>query len=147
MSVWQPFLGALKNRLGSNGEVFLSGGIYDVAFTLAGTSSYVLNHSEAVKRVLRALIRADQFCKDSPEEARNLLTDAFKISAADLKELWPAYRFDVALEQGLLLALEDESQWAIKNRLTGSQDAPNYWNLLYLDALEAVAPAKVTVIH
>jgi len=32
-------------------------------------------------------------------------------------------------------------------RLTGSQDAPNYWNLLYLDALEAVAPAKVTVIH
>ena len=35
----------------------------------------------------------------------------------------------------------------IKNKLTSTTDMPNYLNYLYLDALEAVRPAAVTVIH
>ena len=102
---------------------------------------------ETIKKVLRALIRAGRFCKDTPDASREIVAEAFKIDAAGLKELWPQYRFNVTLDQSLLLALEDESRWAIRNKLTSRTDMPNYLNYFYLDALQAVSPAAVTVIH
>ncbi len=53
----------------------------------------------------------------------------------------------VTLDQSLLLSLEDETRWAIKNELTDRTNIPNYLDHFYLDALEAVMPAAVTVIH
>jgi NitT/TauT family transport system substrate-binding protein len=46
-----------------------------------------------------------------------------------------------------LLELEDQTRWAVRNGLTGRTDMPNYLNHLDMDALQAVAPAAVTVIH
>jgi NitT/TauT family transport system substrate-binding protein len=69
------------------------------------------------------------------------------VSLESLDELWPTYRFNIALNQSLLLALEDETRWAIKNELTARTDVPNYLNYVYLDGLRAVKPESVTVIH
>lgn len=148
VSTWQPYLGTLQTQLGSNGTTFLSGGgIYDVALNLSGTRDYVANHPETIKKVLRALVRAGRFCSDSPDTARQLVAEALKLDVAELKALWPQYRFNITLDQGLLLALEDESRWAIRNKLTDRTDMPNYLNHVYLDALKAVSPTAVTVIH
>lgn len=147
VSTWQPHLGTLQTQLGGNGTTFLSGGIYDVALNLAGSRDYVANHPETIKKVLRALISAGQFCKEKPDAARELLAESIKMSAADLKALWPQYRFNVTLDQSLLLALEDESRWAIRNKLTDRTDMPNYLTHVSLDALKAVSPAAVTLIH
>jgi NitT/TauT family transport system substrate-binding protein len=97
--------------------------------------------------VLSALARGARLCKDAPEAAREIVAKAMKTDATKLKELWPSYRFNVTLDQSLLLALEDETRWAIKNKLTGRTDIPNYLNYIYLDALLALTPAAVTVIH
>jgi len=43
--------------------------------------------------------------------------------------------------------LEDESRWAIRNKLIDRADMPNYLNHVALDALKAVSPAAVTIIH
>lgn len=146
-STWQPHLGALQTQLGGNGTIFLSTGIYNSNFSLAATRDYVSGHPETIKKVLRALIRAEPFCKDTPDAAREIVAEAFKIDAAGMKELWPEYRFNVTLDQSLLLTLEDASRWAIRNKLTGRTDMPNYLNYFYLDALQAVSPGAVTVIH
>ena len=146
-SIWQPFLGALQTQLGGNGTTFPSRGIYDGTLSLAGTRDYVANHPQTIKKVLRALVRAGQFCKDTPDAAGEIVAAAFKIEAAGLKKLWPDFRFNVMLDQSLLLALEDESRWAIKNKLTVRTDMPNFLNHVYLDALQAVAPAAVTILH
>jgi NitT/TauT family transport system substrate-binding protein len=107
----------------------------------------VLSHPETIKKLLRALIRAEQFCKDEPDAARQIIASATNVSLESLQELWPAYRFNVALAQSLLLTLEDETRWAIKNQLTTSPNIPNYLRSLYLDGLAAVKPEAVTVIH
>jgi len=51
------------------------------------------------------------------------------------------------LDQSLVLALEDEARWAIKNKLTSKTKVPNYLNHIHLDALKSVAPSAVTIIH
>jgi len=147
VATWEPFLNTLLRSLGGNGTIFYGKDVYDPMFNLAGTRKYVVSHPETVKKVLRAVVRGGRFCKDSPDRAREIVAKAIKTDAVKLKALWPAYRFDVTLDQGLLLALEDETRWAIKNKLTGRIDMPNYLNHIYLDGLRDVAPSAMTVVH
>jgi NitT/TauT family transport system substrate-binding protein len=147
VATWEPYLSSLRTQLGANGVIFYGDGMYELPFNIAGTRNYVVSHPETIKKLLRALVRAERFCKDEPDAARQIIAGAINVSLENLKELWPTYRFNVALHQSLLLTLEDETRWAIKNKLTARADIPNYLNSLYLDGLEAVKPETVTVIH
>lgn len=146
-STWEPVLGGLKARLGANDTTFLAGDIYHATLNLSGTRTYVASHARTLQKVLRALIPGARFCADHPDEARALVAAAFKAEPAGLAASWHEYRFRVTLDQSLLLELEDETRWAVRSRLTARSDMPNYLNHVSLDALDAVAPAMVTVIH
>jgi NitT/TauT family transport system substrate-binding protein len=147
VATWEPYLGSLRTQLGANGAIFYSEGIYELPFNIAGRQDYVVSHPETIKKLLRALVRAERFYKDEPDAARKIIAGALNESLENLKEVWPTYRFNIALHQSLLLTLEDQTRWAIKNKLTARPDIPNYLNHLYLDGLRAVKPESVTVIH
>ncbi len=147
VATWEPTLGALGTLLGSNGASFYAQDIYESLYNIAGMRRYVLAQPETVKKVLRALIRGAHFCADSPDAARTMFAASVKGDPLALKGAWPSYRFSVVLEQGLVLALEDEARWAIKNKLSTRAVIPNYLDYIYLDGLQSVAPAAVTIIH
>ena len=147
VAAWEPYLGALRTQLGGNGMLFDGVEIYELPFNIAGTRDYVVSHPEMIKKLVRALVRAEQLCREEPDAARQIIASAMDVSLENLQELWPSYRFNVTLDQSLLLTLEDETRWAIKNELTDRTNIPNYLDHFYLDALEAVTPVAVMVIH
>ena len=147
VATWEPYLGALRSQLGANGIIFDGVEIYELPFNIAGTRDYVASHPEMIKKLVRALVRAEQLCRDEPDAARQIIASAMNVSLENLQELWLSYRFNVTLDQSLLLILEDETRWAIKNELTDRTTIPNYLDHFYLEALEAVRPEAVTVIH
>ncbi len=53
--------------------------------------------------------------------------------------------FSFALEPRTLLTLEDETRWAIKNKLTERTDMPDYLNFIHLDSLKAIEPEAITM--
>jgi len=146
-STWEPMLGELQTQLGSNGVTFLAKGVFIPTLNLVGTQTYVAGHAQTIQKVLRAITRGEDFCRDKPGEARELVAASLKVDAQSLAASWPEYRFRVSLDQSLLLQLEDESRWAIKNKLTGRTDVPNYLDHFDMAPLQAVAPAAITVIH
>lgn len=146
-ATWLPHLETLQTRLGDNGITFYAEGIYEITFNIAGTRDYIAGHPQTIKKFLRALVRAEQFCKEESEAARKLVAENSQMTTARLLALWPDYRFTVALDQSLLLTLEDEARWAIKSRLTKRTQMPNYLEHVYLDGLAAVKPGAVTIIH
>ena len=147
VATWEPYLGALRTQLGANGMIFYSEGIYELPFNIAGRRDYVVSHPETIKKLLRALVRAERFCKDEPAAAHRIIAGAINVSLEHMMELWPTFQFSVTLDQSLLLTLEDETRWAIKNKLTGRTNIPNYLYHIYLDALHALTPEAVTIIH
>ena len=147
VATWEPVLSTSLVQLGGNGTIFFGEGVYNVLFNVSGTQDYVIKHPDTMKKFLRALIRGAKFCTEAPDAAREITAKAMKTNVAKLKEFWPSYRFNVVLDQSLILALEDEARWAIKNKLTDRTDMPNYLNHVYLDALRSVTPSAVTIIH
>ena len=147
VATWEPILGTLLTQLGGNGAIFYGDGVYDAVFNLAGTRDYVSGHAEIIKKVLRAVIRGAQFCKDAPDSAIAIVARSMNLGTGTLKGSWSSYRFNVILDQALVLALEDETRWAIRNKLVVGTEMPNYLNHVYFDALDSVRPSAVTIIH
>jgi NitT/TauT family transport system substrate-binding protein len=144
---WEPFLGQMQTQLGSNAVVFYGQDVYESIYNVAAMRNYVSSRPETIKKVLRALVRGAAFCAGQPEAARAILAARTKGDPGRWRASWPGYRFSVVLDQGLILALEDQARWAIRNKMTARTEMPNYLDYVYLDGLEAVQPSAVTIIH
>ena len=147
VSTWNPALMQLKKQLGSKGIIFFDESIATEIFCVAAGQEYAKKNPAAIKKVLRALIKAETFAWQHPEESRQLVAGFIKIDNAILDEIWDIFNFRVALDQALLVDFEDQTRWAIKQGLTKGRDMPHYLDFIYLDALEAVKPEAVRIIH
>jgi NitT/TauT family transport system substrate-binding protein len=147
VAFWSIFMNQLVRRLGDNGIAFYEETIYSDITCLTAMQEYVKTHPGAVRRILRALIRAEAFVNKDPEESRRLVAESIKIDQVYLDEIWESFDFKVTLDQSLLVSLEDQTRWANRNRLTEAVSAPNYLDFIYLDGLQSVKPEAVRVIR
>ncbi len=147
VSTWNPYLKQLQNKLGSNGVIFFGETLYTETFCVAATQEYVKKNPETIKKVLRALIKAETFVKQHPEESRRLVAEFTKTDKRILEDTWDVFTFNVALDQGFLVNFEDQTRWVIKNRLATRTDMPNYLDFIYDNALRSVKPVAVRIVR
>lgn len=145
-ATWYPFLDDIAQELGDNSLMFFGRDAYDSLYLMVGARDYVEHHPAAVRRFLRAVSRGAQYCQNHPD-AIDMLDPSIIAHAAHMREHWYNYRFSVELDQGTILALEDEARWALDNHLVQRTDMPNYLAYVSLDALESINPQVVTLIH
>jgi sulfonate transport system substrate-binding protein len=146
-AVFNPFLIASQKKLGENGTTFYNKNIYTQTFNIVSTKEFVRNNPGKVGKVLRALDRAENFFRQNPEEALKIVADFNRMDMAEAREMLAGTSIGLSLDQSLLLSLEDESRWAIKNGLTASQKVPNYLDYIYFDGLKAVKPNAVRILR
>lgn len=48
--------------------------------------------------------------------------------------MWSENQISLALDQSLILAMEDESRWMIKNNLTAERQVPSFLDYIMKDA-------------
>ena len=101
---------------------------------------------EKVKKLLRALLKAEEFVRQNPVEAQKIVSDFTRIDIDVIREIWGNSEFSVKLDQSLLLAMEDESEWAINNKLTPKKEIPNYLDFIYFDGLKSVKPEAIRIL-
>lgn len=147
VSIFNPTLKQLEKVLGRRGVTFYGEEIYTEFFCLAADLNYARKHPEAIKKVLRAMIRAEDFVQQHPREAQGLAAEFTKTDPAILAEIWDIFTFRVTLDQALLVDFEDQTRWAIKNRLAVRKDMPNYLEYIDSDALQAVKPEAVKIVR
>ena len=133
--------------MGDRITVFYGEDVYAFRFILVGKPSYIDNHPHEVRAVLRALIAAYLAIRANPAEARRSVGDALKIDDASIALLFEPEDYAVSLDQAMLLALDDQTRWAMKKGLVESRPMPNYLNFMKYQDLKAVLPTAVTIVH
>jgi sulfonate transport system substrate-binding protein len=146
-STFPLYLIQAQKKLGDKGISFYNEDIYMQTFNIAATQEYIRKNPARVNKILLALIRAEEFVIRSPSEAQKLVADFRQIDRALLSDMWAGNTFNVALDQALLFALEDESRWAIRSGLTGKTKIPDYLDYIYLDGLASVKPKAVSIVR
>ncbi|MBI3902680.1 MAG: ABC transporter substrate-binding protein [Nitrosomonadales bacterium] len=143
VSTWNYPLTQIKQQLGTNGMIFFDREIYTETFNIAARQDFIRNNPETAKRFLRALIKAENFVAENPEEAQAIMAAATKIDRSLIHEVWNAFNYHVVLDQTLLITLEDEARWAMRNKLTDRTDMPDFSCCIYPDSLRAVKPEAI----
>jgi ABC-type nitrate/sulfonate/bicarbonate transport system substrate-binding protein len=146
-SLREPHVFRAQEELGNKAITLPLSGAYTATFNVVSLSDFIERKPHLVKRLLQALLQAEEFVKNNREETIDIISQDLQLDRGYLDGTWEESKFTLALDQSLILTMEDEARWAIKNNLTSAKKVPNYLDLVYLDALEAVKPEAVTIIR
>jgi len=145
--VWEPYVSQIKEHLTDRivtWSVHSGQAQYSV---LVGRNDWIRQNPELVKRVLKSLMQAEEYAVRHPAEAKAILKKRYQHDDAYVARVWSELQFSIFLDQALILALEDEARWMIKNNLTKEKQVPDFLNYIYADGLKAVKPKAVNIIR
>jgi NitT/TauT family transport system substrate-binding protein len=91
ISVWQPFRFNAVTSLGSRAIQFENGGVYRARVYLTARKSALAPRADAYRRVLRALIQAEDYARTNREATITFLAEAMGVDRAALAESWDQY--------------------------------------------------------
>jgi ABC-type nitrate/sulfonate/bicarbonate transport system substrate-binding protein len=147
ISAWEPISYEAQAALGSNAVSFTEADTYTTTILAVGRGEFVKRHADAMERLVRAWLKAEQFMRLHPEETLKLAVAWLNLEPGTPQPAWSGFDFRVNLLQSQLNAMEDESRWAMTLGHAAKGPVPNFLPNLYLDALLAVRPDRVTVLH
>ncbi len=143
VAAWNYPLTQIKRRLGAQAVTFYDRQIYTEHFNIAAMQDFVRKNPQSVTALLRGLVRAEAFVTSHANEAQDIVSEAIKVDKDLVKEVWDVMSYQVRLDQNLTITLEDETRWAMKNKLVDQAMMPNYLSYIYVDGLKAVKPGAV----
>ncbi|OHD20196.1 MAG: hypothetical protein A2Y38_03645 [Spirochaetes bacterium GWB1_59_5] len=146
-ATWTPIHFDISERLAEQALIFFGDDFYTEHLVISGTLTYMKKNPGAMKAFIRAIIRAEDFMKEYPDEAVVIIAEHSNLSRSSVRATLELLRGRVSLDQSLLLQLEDETRWALRLPIYAGQSMPNWLNYLHMDALDSVAPDRVRVIR
>ncbi len=145
--IWEPHAYKARKMLAGKTVRLPSSGVYRETFNFMASKNFSAKHPVALERFVRAIDRATDFIGKNKKEAQAIVASRLKLDLSEMATFWDGFVFKLSLDKSLLVTLEDEARWAISNSLTDKEGIPDYLNYICPDALKAVKPSSVTIIH
>jgi NitT/TauT family transport system substrate-binding protein len=142
---WEPYSHIIRERLGGNAAVFKDRDLYILTWNVAVAHQFARDNPELVVRFLRALDRADRFIMDDRKEAYAISGEYMGTDVHLYDREWNDYSFRTLLDESLMLVLEDQARWMVRESIVESGILPNFVDHVYTPGLRAVRPEAVTI--
>jgi NitT/TauT family transport system substrate-binding protein len=142
---WAPHTIELREKLGSSAQVLHDPSLYTMTWNIAARREFAEDNPERIKKFLRAVIRANSFIREHPEDARAITAEKIGAKGVLYEKEWQEYSFSASLDQSLILNLEDQSRWMIKREPGANRGIPNFMDSIFTDGLKAVSPKEVRI--
>jgi len=134
-----------EQMLGRNAVILSEPGLCYNANYLLAMKTTVDGNPDIVRRLIDALLRAEQFYIENPAKATELVVKATNGTRAELEPILKDSRFSVRLSQSALITLEDHARWMIESRQTSRTSIPNYLTFIRREFLQSLKPDAVTL--
>lgn len=144
VSLWALPAAMLTEKPGANFRVFGDEGLYVHNWILVAHKERATLKQAQIQKLLRALLRAEEFEAERREQAIKIVADRLGITEAQLTRVWPNFNFNVGLHQYFLLSLEMHERLIRQHPLDAET---NFVTTMMFEPLEAVDPTRITAIH
>ncbi|MGH8604354.1 MAG: ABC transporter substrate-binding protein [Gammaproteobacteria bacterium] len=142
---WEPHISYAQKRLGDKAMVIAPGDLYHGRHCIAMNRKYVEKNPNIVEKLVRGFLRAEEFVKENPEEAQQIVAKVTGLEMDTVEALWREYHIKVQLDQRFLAILEKEGNWARAIDLQAKGTVERIVNSVYTNALKTVRPERVEI--
>lgn len=142
-----PYLNSIQERLGANAVSWKAQSNQALFAILIGRNDWITEHPERLSRLYRSLLQAEQYLIHDAPGARAIVQKKLKLDDANMAAVWSQNQFSLSLDQSLILAMEDEARWMIKNNLTPETQVPDFLDYIFEGGLKAQKPEAVNIIR
>lgn len=145
LMVFNPYQFSLGRTLGERAVMFYSDA-YTETSMLAGMRDVVTGKREALTRLLKALLKAQDFIERNREEGIRIVAArlAGHFEETFIRDGWDNVKFEAKLDNVLVSTMALEAQW-MKDSGRFAGPLPDFRKALFTDYLRAVKPEAVTV--
>lgn len=140
----EPVIFPAQKKLGSNAVVLPEPGSYTSTWNLVVGSAPAARDPEIVARVLRAIIKANEYIRTNTAEALAIAAPEMGMDTSDLHRRWSDIQLTADLDEELILELEDQARW-LDRKQGGPGRSPNFLEHIYPDGLRALRPEAVRI--
>jgi NitT/TauT family transport system substrate-binding protein len=144
-ATWSPHTLVLLDKLGSDATILEDPTIYTMTWNIAVTRGFAREKARNIKKFLRAIIRANSFIGQHPDEVRTISAKHIGTDSPLYEGEWKDYHFAAVLDQSLILNLEDQARWMARREGDGERSMPNFLNFVSSASLKAVQPGAVSI--
>ena len=145
--IWEPYAYQIGQSLGSN-SITWSAQIWKLFFWLTYTlPEVIVNKQDALVRYFKALDESEHYISSHESDMKEIIKTEMNLSDEYTDQIVHNTQFAISLDQGLIIAMEDEYRWLKKNNLTNTTMMPIYLENLYPDFLLGVKPESVNIIR
>ena len=130
--------------MGNNSIIFEPRELYSGTANIIMRRDFVRNNPETVKKLIKALLKSEEFVKNNRERAIEIAEVHTGMNKETLTDIYNDYDFKVEITQELIELLDKESQWAINSGLSKSRQL-NFKDFVYIDALKEIDSKRVKV--
>lgn len=144
---FNPLLYSLRGKLGPERAAVFYSDAYIEFSLLVGRRDIVMAKAEAMRRLLRAIVRAEAYVRDHREESIAIVAArlADRFSAEVIREGWDALKHEARLSHLLLTTLTQEGNW-LKNSGQFHTPMPDFGRAMLHEPLAAADPGAVTLL-
>jgi NitT/TauT family transport system substrate-binding protein len=144
---WEPHVTQIRQQMG-NGVITWPVQSGQVAYwSIVTTSRWINKHPDLVRQFLKSLAQAEEYAILHEQETKAIIQRRLHYDDTYTAAIWSKSQFSLSLDQSLILAMEDEARWMIKNNLIRERTIPDFTNYIYVDGLKAVKPEAVKIIR
>lgn len=147
IAIWEPLASQAMKMLGDDALELPNPRIYTQHFNLVSTRDIAVARRAELLKVLRALARAQQFIRERPDAAAQLLARRLLLDAATAQAQMKEQDYRLRLDQSLVSTLSSQLRWAVREgHAKPESELPNPLRLIEPALLREVAPGAVEVI-
>lgn len=144
IAIWEPLATRTLQRLGADGLTLPSPRIYTQHFNVIVRQDDLGRRGDDLRRLLRALVRAEALIARDPQRARQLLARQFELGPTEAAALFKEQDYRVRLDQSLASTMNAQLRWARGLGLLRRDSEVR--ELVAAEPLRAVAPTAVTLV-
>ncbi len=121
----------IQERSGSNIIIWPAQNSQNTYWVISCRGDWAASHPDPINRLLESLAQAEEFAINHPEEAKTIVQKRLNLSDEYISTVWSDHQFSLTLDQSLLMAMNDEGRWMIKNNLTTEKTLPYFRDYIY----------------
>jgi ABC-type nitrate/sulfonate/bicarbonate transport system substrate-binding protein len=146
-TLWHPNFFQAQQALGGHATRIYGDDVFVFRFLLGGKADYLNAHPIEMQEILASIDDANRFIREQPIKAKSIIGKAMGLNESILASDFNPTDYTLSLDQTLLLALDDQTRWAMKRGLAPEKALPNYLDLMQAAPLEAVRIDAVRLIQ